>query len=280
MSILSYFKASFARKKARRVFQQYGTRIDTFQLAGNEKIEFANWLNPLLKPKVITQHEVDFFRKYIPEGSMAIDIGANIGDLTVAMAIAAGGQGKVLALDPNPHVFSVLQENAKLNKGRANIIPLQFAAADKDMNFYYASSEASMSNGGLITDLSDNRHGKYKLKEPIKGKHLGNFLEQEYQDWLPKLSLIKIDTEGLDYFVLTTLERILEKYHPVIIAEIFLEIPVSMRNDIFDLLKKHGYALLNAGLLETDKPIVTRPVNTKEEMPKVGQTENIIAYKA
>ncbi|WP_346316784.1 FkbM family methyltransferase [Chitinophaga sp. YIM B06452] len=280
MSILSYFKASFARKKARRVFQQYGTRIDTFQLANNEKIEFANWLNPLLKPKVITQHEVDFFRKYIPEGSMAIDIGANIGDLTVAMAIAAGGSGKVLALDPNPHVFSVLQENAKLNKGKANIIPLQFAAADRDMNFYYASSEASMSNGGLITDLNDNRHGKYKLKEPIKGKHLGNFLEQEYQDWLPKLSLIKIDTEGLDYFVLTTLERILEKYHPVIIAEIFLEIPVSMRNDIFDLLKKYGYTLLNAGLLETDKPMVTRPVNTKEEMPKVGQTENIIAYKA
>ena len=218
MSILSYFKASFARKKARRVFQRYGTRIDTFQLANNESVQFANWLNPLLKPKVITQHEVDFFRKYIPEGSLAIDIGANIGDLTVAMAIAAGGSGKVLALDPNPHVFSVLQENAKLNKGKANIIPLQFAAADKDMNFYYASSEASMSNGGLITDLNDNRHGKYKLEEPIKGKHLGNFLEEEYGSELSKLSLIKIDTEGLDYFVLTTLERVLEKYHPVIIA--------------------------------------------------------------
>lgn len=280
MSILSYFKASFARKKARRVFQRYGTRIDTFQLANNESVQFANWLNPLLKPKVITQHEVDFFRKYIPEGSLAIDIGANIGDLTVAMAIAAGGSGKVLALDPNPHVFSVLQENAKLNKGKANIVPLQFAAADKDMNFYYASSEASMSNGGLITDLNDNRHGKYKLEEPIKGKHLGNFLEEEYGSELSKLSLIKIDTEGLDYFVLTTLERVLEKYHPVIIAEIFLEIPVSMRNDIFDLLKKHGYTLLNAGLLETDKPMVTRPVNTKEDMPKVGQTENIIAYMA
>ena len=45
MSVLTYFKNSFARKKARRKFNSYGFRVDKFQLNNNETIEFANWLN-------------------------------------------------------------------------------------------------------------------------------------------------------------------------------------------------------------------------------------------
>ncbi len=278
MSIFTYFKQSFARKKARRKFQQYGTRVDQFRFAGGEVIEFANWLNPLIKPKEITQHELDFFRQYIKEGSLAIDIGANIGDLTVAMAVAAGGNGLVLGIDPNPVVFRVLEENAKLNKGKANIAPLQLAATEEEMDFYFASSEASMGNGGLITDLNDNRHGKFKQKEPIKGVNLGKYLEQHYAEWLPKISLIKVDVEGLDYFVLKTLQPILEKYQPVIITEVFHDIPDQQRIDTFNLLKKYNYTLLNAGDLHTEAPMVTKPVNTVEDMPKMGRTGNIIAY--
>jgi FkbM family methyltransferase len=276
--MFTYLKKSFARKKARRIFQKYGYRVDRFQLKNNEEVEYANWLNPLITPKNITQHEVDFFRKYIKPGSFVVDIGANTGDLTVSMSIAAGGDGMVLALDPNPHVFAILEANAKLNVGKSNIVPLQFAASDAETEFYYASSEASMSNGGLIQDLNDNRHGKYKLEEPIKGVHLGNYLMEHYANWLPKLSLIKTDTEGLDYEVLKTLEVVLEKYHPVVIAEIFQDMTTETRDGIFNLLKKYKYTIVNAGFMHTEEPVNIRPVNVKEDMPKAGTTENIIAY--
>ena len=277
MPIFSYLKASFARKKARRVFQQYGTRVDKFKLKNGEEIAFANWLNPLVKPKEITQYEMDFFRQYIPEGSLAIDIGANIGDLTVSMAVAAGANGLVLALDPNPHVFRVLEANAALNRGKANIVPLQFAATEEETQFYFASSDASMGNGGLITDLNDNRHGKYKLKDPIRGVNLGKYLQEHYMNWLPKLSLIKVDVEGLDYYVLRSLEPLLEKYHPVIITEVFHDISVEMREDTFKLLKKYGYKLQDLGDFHTEAPMPARPVNTLEDMPKMGKTSNLIA---
>lgn len=278
MTLLSYLRQSFARKRARRVFQQYGTRVDTFQLENGETIEFANWLNPLVKPKEITQHEMDLFRQYIPEGSLAVDIGANIGDLTVSMAVAAGGKGMVLGIDPNPHVFRVLEVNARLNRGKANIVPLQFAATEEETEFYFASSDASMGNGGLITDLNDNRHGKYKLKEPIKGVNIGEYLQEHYAAWLPKLSLIKVDVEGLDYYVLKTLEPVLEKYHPVVITEVFHDITAQMREDTFNLLKKYNYTLLDVGDFHTESPLTKRPVNTKDDMPKMGRTGNIIAY--
>src|ERR1044072_7979213 len=277
MPIFSYLKQSFARKKARRVFQQYDIRVDKFTLTNGEEIEFANWLNPLVKPKEITLHEMNFFRQYIPEGSLAIDIGANIGDLTVSMAMAAGADGLVLALDPNPHVFRVLEANAALKRGKANIVPLQFAATEEETQFYFASSDASMGNGGLITDLNDNRHGKYKLKDPIRGVNLGKYLQEHYMNWLPKLSLIKVDVEGLDYYVLRSLEPLLEKYHPVIITEVFHDISVEMREDTFKLLKKYGYKLQDLGDFHTEAPMPARPVNTLEDMPKMGKTSNLIA---
>jgi FkbM family methyltransferase len=279
MSILTYFKDSFARKKARRVFQEYGTRTDIFRLDDQGTVEFANWLNPLIKPKQLTLKEIDFFRKYIPAGSFAIDIGANIGDMTVPMAIAAGAEGLVLGFDPNPQVFKVLEANSKLNAGKANIVPLQFAATEKDKEFYFASSEASMSNGGLIEDWNDDRHGKFKLKDPIRGVNLANYLLEHYSGPLQKLSLIKIDAEGLDYFILRTLMPILEKYHPTIIMEIHEDLSIQTRNDIYSLLRQFDYSLLNISDFDYNINFESRPVTSAEDMARVGQTENILAYR-
>lgn len=278
MAILTYLKNSFARKKARRIFQNYGTRIDRFQLTNGQTVEFANWLNPLVKPKQITQKEIVFFRKYISPGSFAVDIGANIGDMTVPMAIAAGSEGLVLGFDPNPQVFKVLEVNSRLNAGKANIIPLQFAATETSKEFYFASSEASMSNGGLVEDWNDNSHGKFKLKEPIKGVNLAGYLQENYSGWLGKLSLIKLDAEGLDYFILKTLLPLIKKYHPTIIMEVFHDLSIQTRNDIFSLLKEFNYTILNIGEFETDINFEPRAVTSPKEMPKVGQTENIIAF--
>lgn len=278
MLLVNYFKASFARKKARRIFREYGYRVDKFLIDGNRTVEFANWLNPLVRPKEITQKEIDFFRKYIPEGSFAVDIGANIGDLTVSMALAAGASGLVIGMDPNPRVFNILRSNAQLNLSETNIVPLLGAAVEEEREFYFASSEASMSNGGLIEDIHSNYHGKFKLKEPVKGINLAAYLNDHYAVWLPKLSLIKIDTEGMDYFILKTLTVILEKYHPTIIAEVYHRVTNQTRDDLFSLLKRYGYTILNIGEFDSNINFTPKPINNREDMPKRGITENIIAF--
>ena len=279
MSILSYLKGSFARKKARRVYQQYGTRVDLFKLNGCETVEYANWLNPLIKPKVISQSEIDFFRKYIRAGSFCIDVGANIGDKTVPMAIAAGGEGLVLGVDPNPTVFSVLEENSRLNAGKAKIVPLQLAATETDKQFYFASSEASMSNGGLIESLNDPLHGKFKHKDPIQGVNLEEYLQKHYAQWLPKLSFIKLDAEGFDYFILKTLVPLVKVYHPTIAMEVYHRISAQTRSDIFSLLTGLGYTILNIGDFEGEIASNATPIESVEQMPPLGHTENIVAFR-
>ena len=240
--LLRYIKDKLARRKARRVFQEYPSEVQTFQLEKEGLVQFANWRNPLMKDFILTQAHVDSFRRFIPEGSLAIDIGTNIGDTTVPMGLAAGKSGLVLGFEPNPHILKVVTANAGLNKDKTNIEVLPYAIAEKEAEFYYSSSEASLSNGG-ISDQPTSAHGSYTLPHKIKAVNLEKFLEQQYSQWLPKLSFIKIDTEGYDMEIIQSIQSLLGKYKPVVEAECFSKLMVQQRNELYDCIVNQGYEI-------------------------------------
>ncbi len=242
MNIVSYFKESFRRKKARRITQEYPAKVDSFDLKNEGKIEFANWDNPLLSPKFVSQEMVDFFKKFIKRGDLVIDIGANIGDTTVPMALAAGTSGITLAFDPNPYVFKILQVNASLNKQKQNIVPLLNAISVKDEDFYYVSSEASFSNGA-ISPTKDSKHGKFVYPNKIKGINLLQFLEANYRERLNDFSFIKIDTEGYDKEIIKSIYDLIEKYKPTIVAESFGDSSPDEKIELYNVIEQHGYEI-------------------------------------
>ena len=218
--MFEYFKNSFKRKIARRFHKKYPIEVHSFDLIYFGKIEFANWLNPLCSPKAMSQDKVNFFKKLVPEGSMCVDIGANVGEHTVLMALAVGKSGLVVSFDPNPIVFEVLETNAKLNPNLTNIKPFNCAISEEEDDFYYNSSEASFANGGISTEKI-SRHGKHQLSQKIKGVNLNTFLHAHFADNLPKLTLIKVDTEGYDKEILKSIQPLIRKYRPILIAECF-----------------------------------------------------------
>jgi FkbM family methyltransferase len=283
MGIVSYLKDSFSRKSARRKFKKYAYRIDKFDLSREGVIEFANWQNPLIKPYTLTQKELDFFRELIPAGSFAIDIGAHVGSISVPMAFATGKEGLVLSFEPNPQVFEGLKLNSTLNAGRYRIVPLQLGVADQEADFHYASSEASMSNGGLILNENDNALGKHKLKDTIQTVQLSKYLVKHYSDRLNKLSFIKIDAEGLDLMIIKDLKSILEQYKPILIAEVYFSKTRSLsreeQQEMFSILQSIGYNLYNVENFEKSAAVdelIKQPLLSKENMP-MGHTYNVLA---
>ena len=272
--MLTYLKNSFRRKVARRFTKEYPSHIHPYYLEKEGKVDFSEWTNPFVTPLGLKQETVDFFRQFIKEGDLAIDIGANIGDTTVPMGLAAGPKGLVLGFDPNPYVFKILQENALLNRDKATIHPLPFAISVQEEEFYFISSEASFVNGG-ISPTKESRHGKFVHPEKIKGVPMKQFLEKNYAEWLPKLSFIKVDTEGYDKEILKSIADLIAKYKPVIIAESFGKNTDADKMELFTTIAQHGYEIYYVEAFETTAEVI--PINTKEEITKWKKTINIYA---
>lgn len=237
-----YLFDSFARKKARRIFREYPSKKEVFQLKEEGSVEFANWQNPLAPRYDITQEQVNFFKKFIPGGSLAIDIGSNVGDTTVPIALAAGKEGMVLGFEPNPYIFKILTTNSQLNRSKTNIVPLPFAITDNDGEFYYQSSEASFANGG-ISEQPTRYHGSYTLPDKIRGINLEQYMHTHYADRMDTLSFIKIDTEGYDKEIIRSIQPVLKRYKPAVIAECFAKLDAAERADLYHLLAQNGYKL-------------------------------------
>ena len=80
-----------------------------------------------------SEAEVAMMRAFLREGSTVVDVGANIGDLTVPLARTVGDSGRVYAIESHPDNFNILCANLALNAIRNT----------KPLNVFVASGEAA-----------------------------------------------------------------------------------------------------------------------------------------
>jgi monofunctional biosynthetic peptidoglycan transglycosylase len=230
------------RHRARRSFREYGFDVRRFQLARDGEVAYAQWQHPFETPKVIVQEDVDGLRRFIRPGDTAVDVGAHTGDTTVPIALACGREGVTIALEPNPHVFKVLEENARLNRDKSNIVPLNFAATEDDGDFQFHYWDASFGNGGYLSRLHNQRHGhRYPLR--VTGRNLERYLRARFADRLARLSFLKTDCEGYDKDVLRSLRGVLREFRPVVVCEVHKKLDAGERSELFDALRDAGYVL-------------------------------------
>ncbi|NBW34695.1 MAG: FkbM family methyltransferase [Cytophagia bacterium] len=238
--MIAYIKRKLQKIQQRKQFAEYGYNVVQFPIEGLGTIDYAQWLHPFDKSKEVTKSNVDFYRHLVSEGSMIIDIGAYIGDTTVPMALAVGKNGLVLGLEPNKYAFKILEKNASLNKGLTNIVPLCFAATDKDGEFEFNYSDASFCNGGFLSQIEQqNHHHIYKLK--VTGKNLVNYLHQNHAQDLVKLALVKVDAEGYDKEIIKSISPILSEFKPKLMVECYKKLTTTERNELFDVMDNLGY---------------------------------------
>lgn len=230
----------FNKLRPKKEFKEYEFRVVEFDLPQDGKVKYAQWMHPGEHGNEVKQEHITFFRKYVKNGDFIIDIGANEGDTTVPMAIAAGKDGLTLALEPNPHCYKVLEANANLNPAITNIVPLKFAATAYDGEFTFGSGDPSYGNGGIVGFThNQSRNVRYQLK--VTGKNLENYLRQHYADKLPKLTLIKMDAEGYDKEILKTLTGIVREFKPVLITECFGPSTAEEKKELYTLLTGLDY---------------------------------------
>ena len=222
--------------------REYPFEIATFDLPKDGPVQLARWLHPAETPKTVEQDQIDALRAFLREGDVAIDIGAHTGDSTIPIALAVGVRGRVFAFEPNPHVFKVLDENAKLNRDKTRITPLMFAAMPADGQFEFEYSDAGYCNGGFHDGVSRWKHGHFHRLR-VEGRNLLEYLRAHAPGDLPNIRYVKIDTEGLDRTVVQSLRDFIADVRPYIRSEIYKHIARSERDAYEADLRQLGYRL-------------------------------------
>lgn len=243
--MIQYIKNKILRHKQKHTFSEYGFSISNVNLQKHGVIQYAHWHHPTYwrnqsVSAALNESIVEFYSNYVKSGTLAIDIGAHEGDTTVPMALAAGKNGKVIALEPNPYVFKVLEQNAKLNLDKTQILALNVAATAHDGEFDFGSGDAAYGNGGVVGFSTNTKSNtRYRLK--VKGINLLDYLTKNFDGELDKLSLIKSDVEGYDKEILKSILPLLSKYKPTVICEVFNELSLAERQELYNLLAGVGY---------------------------------------
>jgi FkbM family methyltransferase len=220
--------------------REYGSETRTFSLPTDGEVQLARWLHPQEKPKAVTQSSVDALRRFLGAGDVALDIGAHTGDSTVPIALAVGRSGTVFALEPNPYVFRTLALNASLNPSKTHIVPLMFAAMPRDGEFEFDYSDSGYCNGGFHQSISRWRHGHFSRLR-VQGRNLADYLRRHAREEIPRLKYIKIDTEGFDRAVFSSLADLVKAARPYIKTEIYKYLSSAERTGYYDDLRGSGY---------------------------------------
>jgi FkbM family methyltransferase len=260
MKLRNIFELLGVRGKAR----YYDYRVREFPLRDNTVIHYAGWNHPREEPKQFNDQLIDGYRKYIRPGDFCIDIGAHTGDTTIPMALAAGVTGCVLALEPNPFVYHVLEKNIRANRETTNIKSIMAAAAPAEGFMTMEYSDSGFCNGGRHQGIAPLQHGHaYKLE--VFSLELDKELRDDFAGELPQLRFIKVDAEGFDFTVLKSLEALIKVYQPYIQTEIFKSASSSYRQDLFSWLFALEYRIFE--VVSTDLQ-VSRALHTWEQFAK------------
>jgi FkbM family methyltransferase len=174
------------------------------------------------------------FDKIVPEaiwrlmdpGEVGIDIGANIGQNSSALAFKSGPRGRVISFEPHPDTFSTLKQNAaNWQSGKFAPIELNNVALSE------ADGEAVLVADQYLSGASLEKQGD-GLKVPVR--RLDDFLKDT------TVGVCKLDVEGHELPVLKGAQNALQRRA---IRDIVFEDFNPKPSPITTLLSKHGFAL-------------------------------------
>ena len=129
----------------------------------------------------------EFYIKYLREGDVVIDAGANIGVCTLLSSNILGNKGKVFSFEPLKKTYHYLKRNVKISKHQ-NIKIFNIVLSDKKENIGFTDHY-----------VSDINHVDKNQKTKVELIDLDSTLAKEK---IEKINLFKIDVEGYELFAL------------------------------------------------------------------------------
>jgi FkbM family methyltransferase len=178
-----------------------------------------------------SEKEVEIFRRLCGLGDIVVDIGANIGAHTLALADCVGSDGFIFSFEPQRVVYQNLCSNVAINSLQ-NVKCENLALADMPGFTTLPSFDYNLENNyGGVEAINPN----ISLGEKVQVLPLDRYFK--FFEW-PPIKFMKIDVEGMEKRVLLGAKETLKAHKPLLYVE--NDRPENSR-DLFDLLEFLDY---------------------------------------
>ncbi len=136
------------------------------------------------------REELSFMAKYLQAGGCLVDIGANIGALSIPLAIKAEAPVTVVAIEPNPKNVERLRYNAQIN-GLTNFIVVPCAVGPSGKAKLFLHSYANSGKASL--EMVSKSYTSASID--VECRPLLQILEEAD---VSSIAVLKIDIEGFE----------------------------------------------------------------------------------
>ncbi len=178
-------------------------------------------------------------KRHLTQGGVFIDVGAGVGYFSAIAANIVGVTGQVHCFEPSPQCANAIRRMIASNPD-SNIILNGYAlGVDDDIHNYYIQRSSNSTRVSMVDNVIERAD---ELIE-VRAKRLDSYLEEKN---IYEVSLIKIDVEGYEYYVLKGLADFFEraKYKPPIICEIFIlayKKSEPCLSELYQYMRSYGY---------------------------------------
>ena len=213
--------------------------------------------------------ETKWVKNNVNGGDIVLDVGANIGYYSLMLSRLVGKTGHVFSFEPEPSNFELLKKNILINNF-TNIQAENVALSDHDGSTKLFISE--MRTG--MHRIYPSRFCTEKFVE-TKMISLDNYFKDN--EFLEKISFIKMDVEGSELGVLKGMKKIFEKSENLKILMEF--VPSCMRefgsepSELLSILKNEGFKF---SYTQDDNKTVNPIIDVEKLLPMFdGKKEDI-----
>lgn len=139
------------------------------------------------------------FAQILRPGDVVVDVGANIGTLSLCASALVGDTGRVIAIEPHPRIFKYLRKNIDYNK-RRNVTCHNFAVGETERHVSFSDRRSDDQNS-----VTAEQNGI-----DVEMRTLDTILTD-----VDQVTLLKIDTEGYEMHVLAGATKVLQRTQAV-----------------------------------------------------------------
>jgi FkbM family methyltransferase len=193
----------------------------------------------IVKGGVFDPCVTETLHRLIDPGDAVADVGANVGYMTSLAAARVGGDGRVLAFEPHPRVYELLERNAARWRDAASIRTVELsriALSDSDGEGTLTAGPFFDANMGLAA-LSDGQATHAGAESiTVRLARLDEIAESG------TFGLLKVDVEGHEAAVLRGATRLLECGA---IRDIVFEDHDEYPSDATSIVEGAGYELIS-----------------------------------